>query len=375
MPPLEFQLLVQAVRTAPPDPSQSLPPGVDWPKLVELAVYHGVEALLHQHLARQPAGTVPPEIQSALKATCLAQNRTSLHLSSVLVQVMTELQRQELPVLAYKGPTLALQAYGGLTRRPFGDLDLLIHPRDLDRTRTALRGMGHEEYPRLTPAQLRSFYRSECECWYAGADGHSAIELHWAVRERLYSFPLDLDRVFARRREVELCGAALACPAPEDLLLILSVHGAKHAWRRLKWVVDVDRLLAAEPHLNWPQLLLDANRLRARRLLLLCLAVAAEVLGTELPEAVTAALHGEPTVVPLARQAAASLWSAAGKVTEASLYLRAREDLRDRAQFCLGTLFTPTLAEWEAWPLPDALFPLYYLYRPLRLLRSLGVRR
>ena len=43
MPPLEFQLLVQAVRTAPPDPSPTLHTDVDWPKLVELAVYHGVE--------------------------------------------------------------------------------------------------------------------------------------------------------------------------------------------------------------------------------------------------------------------------------------------------------------------------------------------
>ena len=31
-------------------------------------------------------------------------------------------------------------------------------------------------------------------------------------------------------------------------------------------------------------------------------------------------------------------------------------------------LFTPTLADWEALSLPDPLFPLYYLYRPLRLM-------
>ena len=51
-----------------------------------------------------------------------------------------------------------------------------------------------------------------------------------------------------------------------------------------------------------------------------------------------------------------------------SVYLRARPGLAHRAQFLTELTLTPTLAEWKRLSLPDPLFPLYHLYRPVRLL-------
>jgi hypothetical protein len=48
-------------------------------------------------------------------------------------------------------------------------------------------------------------------------------------------------------------------------------------------------------------------------------------------------------------------------------YARARERLAARLYLVADQTFLPKQADWESWQLPEKLYPLYYLYRPLRL--------
>ena len=47
---------------------------------------------------------------------------------------------------------------------------------------------------------------------------------------------------------------------PEDLLLILCVHGGKHVWECLKWLVDVRELVDRFPQLDYDALIQRAGR-------------------------------------------------------------------------------------------------------------------
>jgi hypothetical protein len=182
---------------------------------------------------------------------------------------------------------------------------------------------------------------------------------------------MDVDGIFSRAVLVTLCGRRVPTMAPEDLLLTLCIHGAKHGWSQLKWVCDLDRIIAANPELDWDFTFAHARLLRGERLLLLGLSVAAELLGTELPPEALARVREDGIAAELASSAARGFRLYSGGDGEppasASTYLRSREDLRDRFAYCFGMLTTPTLADWESLSLPDALFPLYYVHRPLRL--------
>ena len=52
----------------------------------------------------------------------------------------------------------------------------------------------------------------------------------------------------------------------------------------------------------------------------------------------------------------------------ARFYLHSRERLRDRLDYFWDQAFIPKQEDWRSMPLPVALYPLYYLLRPLRLL-------
>ena len=72
------------------------------------------------------------------------------------------------------------------------------------------------------------------------------IELHW----RLFLNPHAMAEtsIMAASRVVPLAGAAgLRTLGEEDLFAYLCMHGALHWWNRLKWLADVNALLAATP--------------------------------------------------------------------------------------------------------------------------------
>jgi hypothetical protein len=110
-------------------------------------------------------------------------------------------------------------------------------------------------------------------------------------------------------------------------------------------------------------------------LVLLPLLLGELLLGANLPPAVTS--RAEAHDRRLAEDVARLLLATEGEEPTArdrhALYLRAREAPRDRVRYLAEVAFTPTMADWEAASLPDALFPLYYLFRPIRLLAGAGV--
>jgi len=364
LPPAEQRLLAGAARG---DGTWDGVEAVDWDYVASGARAHGITSLVLKHVE----GVAPPAAVALLRKDAQAASHRSLLLVSRLHTILAGFEAASVPVLLYKGPALAIQAYGQLALRPFVDLDLLVRPCDLDRSIEVMAGLGFEAFPKLTPTRRRSYLRSECELWFDVADRSCPVEVHWAVRERLYSFPMVVEGILERATSVTLCGQQVATMAPEDLLLVLCIHGAKHGWSQLKWICDLDRIIATTPALDWDATFAHARALRGERLLLYGLAVAAQVLGTTLAPEVMSRLSADSTASTLAAGAVARLWPDAARSHRsddaASVYLRSREDVRDRLRYCVGMLTTPTLADWEALSLPDALFPLYYVHRPLRL--------
>jgi hypothetical protein len=352
------------------DAAAQLVTGADLTPALTLANRHGITPLLFRYLSRPAAAVVPAPILDSLRRHVFGVGRRNLELAGELIRICRLLEREGICALPYKGPTLALQAYGDLAARQFEDLDLLVPPADLDRAIETVHAAGYTLHPQVSPAQYRAYRLSDCEVWMANADETINVELHWAVRERLYAFPLDIDEVAARSRPLRLAGAQVPGIALEDLLLILAAHGIKHAWHRLKWIRDLAGLLALHPELDWDLVLRQAQRLKAERLLLLALLLPHVLLGAPLPGEVLQ--RAEPEVVSLVAHVARLLLQTRGEEPSRkechSVYLRSRPGLSERARFLTELAFTPTLAEWESLKLPDPLYPLYHLYRPARLL-------
>lgn len=317
----------------------------DWDGVTQLAMQHGVLPLLYWHLHRTDLALVPPAAFERLHSYFYANKLHNVRLTDRLLELLRDFDANEVTAIPFKGPALAVAAYGNLDLRQFGDLDILVPEHHCKRAMQMLLSQGfrlkstamnvHDEMARLS------------RCAYSfvhDADGIS-VDLHWGITAameypgRAFALPLDVIEVWERLESISLCGTPVPGFAPEDLLLILCIHGSKHCWERLGWLGDIARLIHLYPEMPWARIRARASRLGCRRMLDLGGLLAHTMCGVRLPESVEQQVQPEVVVRALARTVeqgwAGGLEREAGIVARSRFYLRMRERWRDKVQYAL----------------------------------------
>jgi hypothetical protein len=342
----------------------------DWEHLFRLARRHALLPLLSSGLESYAHDICPPEFRARLRGNFREGAARGTLLAGELLRVARLFESEGVPLLAYKGPALAVQAYGRLSLRRFVDLDVVVRREDVARAGVLLRTLGFEKPAGLGASQERFLLRRQHNLAYTRDVARLTVELHWELAPAPFaSVPVD-DETWGRAASVRLLGGEVKTLAPEDLLLALSVHGTKHLWGRLAWVCDVAALVNSQADLDWPAVVRRARRSRVERMLYLALRLARGLLGATLPEDLLAATR-EPSTVSLASEVARALfkegdYAPAGFVRGVGFNLRVRRRLREKAAY-LGYALTPTDGDLTAVSLPAGMSFLYYLLRPLRL--------
>jgi hypothetical protein len=287
-----------------------------------------------------------------------------------LVRVLDNLDSLGIEVMPYKGVVLSQTLYGDMALRPSGDMDLLVHASDLPRTKKSVCELGYTPHLTLSEAAERPNLRSGYECTFDHAGGRNLLELQWALQPNFYSVDFDLSGVFRRAMTVSVAGRQAKTPSPEDLLLILSLHAAKHVWGRLIWLCDIAQL-TKRPDLNWDWITSQAKALGIERIMHVTLLLAKSLLGAEIPSSPNSTLLSDATSRTLADNIRIEMADGVSCNVESLDYfwlmMRLRERRADRLRFLRRLTFTPGPGEWEAIQLPARLFPLYRVARLWRL--------
>ena len=157
---------------------------------------------------------------------------------------------------------------------------------------------------------------------------------------------------------------------------MLCVHGAKHFWDRLAWIVDVAELITVQP-VDWALSMQIAAEAKSTRVLLLGLYLAHDLLGASLPQPVLERARRDSAVRWLAGKVGSQFERNAdtspGVVPRAVFRLRSRDAIGQGMRHTLRLAMSPTESDRQMMSLPRALAPLYVLMRPLRLLREYGL--
>jgi hypothetical protein len=350
---------------------QLLGSGLDWSYLIKMASWHSLMPLLYRHLN---ALAVPREIAARLWAFHESNGRRNRIMAQALLEILGTLDLAGIPAVAYKGPGLAAAVYGDLALRQFGDLDLLLRPQDILRAKELLQNQGCIAEYDLNPSVETAFLHSHLNYHLVliRVVDRVVVELHWKTDA---DFPVERDNDTPWWRNLEttrLGDKEIRCFKTEELLLILLVHGSKHAWESLGWLVDVAELVRQHPNLDWDWIMAKAERLGCQRRVGVGLVLADEVLAVSLPERIKSKVRGISEVQILAREIFSALFDTRHEA-ESIKRLRLNMRLYDRTwqsiRYCSSVLLAPTLVEWARWPLPRCL---HFMYLPLRLGRLVG---
>ena len=293
----------------------------------------------------------------------------TMWLTRELLRVADSLATCGIQILPYKGPVLAEMLYGNVTSRQYSDLDIFLRLDDVRLAKKLLCHLGYDASLQLSPRQERAYLHSGYEYTFDTAQGRNLLELQWQVLPRFYAVDFDMPRLFERAVNVSVGGATVKTLSPEDLMLALCVHAAKHAWTRLSWLCDIARL--TERSMDWKFIQDEADRLGVRRIVSVSLWLVSEFLGLADP----AGWRPDPEVQIIGRRVFQFITGETELGPESLPYfrlmMRIRERAADRVRFVSRLLLTPSVGEWQSVRLPDPLFSLYRAVRLSRLARRL----
>jgi hypothetical protein len=342
---------------------------VNWDALLQLANHHGTFSLLFQNLALV-SDVTPPGVLTALRQRHQTNIHKSLFLTRELFRILDCLAALGIEAIPYKGLVLSGAYYGDMAMRQSGDMDLFVRAADVSRIKNAVRDLGYT--PRLLiPEDAEAAYiASGYEYTFDHPAGRNLLELQWALQPRFYAVDFDMSTLFEGAIEITVAGRRVKTPSPEDLLLVLAVHAAKHVWGRLIWLCDIAQILKHED-LNWSRIQSRARADGIERILHITMLLANRFLEVAIPAPLQSAMQQDPPAHSLAQEIASAVVRGVSyeeeKLSYFHLMMRLREHRMDRLRFLARLTFTPGLGEWEAIRLPRPLFPLYRLVRMARL--------
>jgi len=180
------------------------------------------------------------------------------------------------------------------------------------------------------------------------------VELHWAITSQTFPFRLDPASLWENIATVSLEGAPVHNLSPEDLLLVLCVHGAKHHWGKLMWISDIAAALRTySSRIDWPRLTQRADGLGGARMLFLGLLSARDLLGAKLPNEILQRSQGDSTLAYLAAEVRSRLFTGGPlmAVERPTFYVALRERAQDRMQCRFYLAYRMLAPSTQAWTL------------------------
>jgi Uncharacterised nucleotidyltransferase len=349
---------------------------LDWGYVFEQAEENSVTPLLGRQLQALPSGAVPLPVLQRLKDACRANTIRCLFLTAELTKIFDLFNSRGIQAIAYKGPALAMQAYGDMTLRQFEDLDIIVRQSDLPKANEAMRGLGYR--PRFDWIVSSGIPSSVIpgEYNYRDEKRRIMVELHTELTLRHFPEVPDLEDFSKRLTFVKLNEREVPTFSVQDALIVLSLHGAKDFWERFSWIADISELIQRYPNLDWNVTIERAKALQAERMLHVALLLAINLMETPLPDEILLRLKADRT----ANELASEVWAGLMRRNYISLNAKGRFNFRRRMlpgalpgwRYAVRLSVVPAEEDYEMIRLPSVLSPLYLALRPLRLLRKYG---
>jgi hypothetical protein len=233
-----------------------------WPHILKLAERHRVVGCL---TAAKTLGLEASDLE-VLRTILQGHAQNQLRARSNFAGLAQQLQQAEVDFLVFKGMALQDSLYQGCFRT-WGDIDVICRPEHLARMRRIL-AKSH--------FQLLNEPRHSFPSVFIG-DNALEIDVHTSFIEPYVMEAPNFDEVFSRR--VSPQGSCYDTLDPIDHLLVLLLHGLKHQWCRLQWLLDVALALQSLGEDSLLELEERARQIRALRAIRVGIRLTTDVLS------------------------------------------------------------------------------------------------
>lgn len=259
----------------------------EWKELLHILKAHWILPLLYWKAGRLPDEFRPPTtILDSMRVAFQWSRIRCFHMENQLQKIVAAFNDEGIRILVLKGPALGRMVYPDPALRPASDLDLLILPDQMVRSRAILEDMGYKCDARLFDAE-KTLYKDEKFVYLDNPRDYRAIDLHWQLHTFLgIRQKAQTEELFDRAIKVESSSLTFEALNPIDALIHTAINNAfgHDDAMRLIWIYDIKMLALrlAVPD-DWQLLQKRCVAWRARRAVEFSIKMAQAWLGLSLP--------------------------------------------------------------------------------------------
>ena len=348
--------------------------------LLTLSSQHGILPLVYQTIKKlSESHSSLEKILPELKAHYMGISQRNMLMSAELIRIIQLLEKNSIEALAFKGPALSQMAYGDITQRQYVDLDILVDEEDAYKAGKIMSENGHNTLLPLSILSNKTCLHTAKDFSLMSVPGNVHTELHWRLFEEKYNISLLSCTIEKKCQTVKINNREIRTLQNELLLVYLCLHGAKHAFERIEWICDIDRLIRSSD-VNWEEAIAIAEQSHSKRAFYLGLSLAYHLFHTPLPSDTLSKIYADD--IKILHTMTEKQMSE--KNSERSDFKRNRDTFfyqsklfdkkSDMIRFYLSTFFKISTTDCQTFVLPEKLKFLYIILRPIRLTWSYGKR-
>ncbi len=224
----------------------------DRERLMAGAAAHQLRPQLFSHLQSVGDSFCDASILAQLEGVAGAHEGNSLMLAGGLGPIVRVLRESGVMAVPFKGPAFASLVGSGPRTREMGDLDFLVAVQVIPAAVDALRTLGYQSPLHARALATPWLAMATDELLLSRSADLGAVELHWRLGQRWFPTCVSFSDVEPRTRPVDVLGATVQWPHPEELLLIHAADGLKAGGASLRWAADLVAILARHGvELDW----------------------------------------------------------------------------------------------------------------------------
>lgn len=208
--------------------------------------------------------------------------KQNMLMTSELLNVIKLLEKNSIEAIAFKGPTLSQSAYGDIALRQYSDLDILIDKKNLKSVYKLLVDNDFQVHIDERFLNNNLFIETNSDISFI-SNNNILIEVHWKLFRNQFSEKVDLNEITYNTKKVFINNREIKIFSNEVLLVYLCMHGSKHFWERIEWILDIDKLVRTTTDLNWDKIILLSKLFESSIMLNLGLYLSHKYFNTKIP--------------------------------------------------------------------------------------------
>jgi len=218
---------------------------LDWEQFISISKQHRLVSSACIKL-KEFRTQIPEAPLMLMQKESKKQKLRMLHFSAEISRLNSTMENRQIPCLFIKGPVAAKQIFDDFTAKESRDIDVLVHENKIEECLHLLFREGYEivyPYLNLNRPQKKYFKKVNNQLALFHPQKKIQLEVHWRLFANKHLLPYRFEQLYAAKETLQIGGQSVYGLGKNHLFIYLCAHGAKHAWAKLYWLVEVFTLL------------------------------------------------------------------------------------------------------------------------------------